>query len=221
MFVKHVDFAYWAIGHCLGLEKLDVMGLAISDIGLKEFGPLSKLIELNLSGNPVCKEVRVCAQMPRLAHLRLLHTTVDDEGLLALRGHPELRELYPGNSTITDKSGVVLATIPHLTELDLSNTAITDSTGVTLAKAPDLDFLSLSGTGISVETIRALKQATKLECLFLEKIVVDAEMLRALNELPSLEKLSIGGKNYMRIPQQARKALHYKLKRGITFSNRN
>lgn len=213
---KCVDFACPSIGRCQNLEKLSFNGGEISDLGLKELAPLSKLTELELSCNPVCKEVRVCAQMPRLAILRLESTNVDDEGLIPLRGHPGLRDLFLDDSKITDESGVILATIPNLTKLSLENTGITDKTGVALGKAQNLEFLSIGGTKVSVETIRAFKQARKLETLMLEKIVIDDQVVKAMYELPNLQKVFMGGPSYLRITRTKCQALHKRLQRGVT-----
>jgi hypothetical protein len=122
-----------------------------------------------------------------------LGDSIEDGGLIHLKGLPQLRTLYFDESNVTDADLVHLAHVPQLQKLSLRDTNITDAGLVQLRGLPQLQTLDLWQTEVSDAGLVHLGRLRQLRTLNLGYTEITDGGLGHLTELSQLETLHIEG----------------------------
>ena len=192
------------------LERLDLSHTRISDEGMLNLKPASKISELKLyysewitdQGLTAIKEwkhlrhldlrgtrisdgtLEIVSRMPQLEALDIAHTEVTDVGLDQLITLVNLKELSLGRGRLTNTGLVVLRMLPQLTYLDLSGARPTP---------PDNPQGRGAGAGIPEETLKALAGLKDLRVLYLGFSAITPDGLHMLGSLDKVERLGLQG----------------------------
>lgn len=126
----------------------------------------SKIRYLSFAGSSSLKSahIKMLAGVP-VSALDLRSTTVDIEGLSALRNLPQLNWLILDNSNFSNESAEALGTLPKLSNLELHNCRkLTDDGLKTIVENnPNLNHLDIGET--SITTLKPLQHLKKLRLL--------------------------------------------------------
>lgn len=167
------------------MQEVTIMRcIAVSDDGVNQLAPLSKMRKLNLRGNYLGSDaLKACAGMPDLVQLIVSENVIDDEGAKYIEGLTKLEHLDLWANILTDagvdslvkiqslkKLSLVanqisdegvskLAALPNLEDLDLGETMITDACIESLAKIKSLKKVSFRATSVSDEAMEQLRKA--------------------------------------------------------------
>jgi hypothetical protein len=161
------DSVLTAIGRLKSLERLDLVGSAITDAGLVNLEGLTHLRSLDLAATDVGDAG--LAHLKRLRSIKFLNlnaTKVGDVGLGHLSDLTSLRTLLLGGTKVTD------AGLPHVHRLYL------------------LELLNLVDTDITDMGLAELKPLISLRHLGIGNTLVSDAGLPQLGSLPKLDSLS-------------------------------
>jgi Leucine-rich repeat (LRR) protein len=122
------------IGSLKNLERLDIGGTKVTDLGMSRIARLSKLTDLNGS-----------------------RTAVGTAGIAALTKLPLTKVSLWRASKVDDSTAAALASFPGLRSMDLSETALTDIGLASLAKLR-LEYLYVRGTKVSEQGVAAFRK---------------------------------------------------------------
>lgn len=120
---------------------------------------------------------------------------INDEGLVALRGHPHISYLNVSGDEFSDALFAVAATLPSLSTLNLSECAITDAGLQRIAGHPRLSSVYLSDTGVTDNALFHLQKLPRLSSLSLSNTEVSDNSLKAIAGMPLLTYVSLEGSN--------------------------
>lgn len=176
------------------LERLNLAGTTITDLGLRNVASFSTLEGLDLSYTAVRGDgLARLAVLRRLTELHISGTPVTNDGLRGLAALPSLRVLDLSGTSIGDDGARHLGALPSLRVLDLSGTGIGDDGIRHLAALASLRELRLGGTRVSGPGLAWLPAMTRLETLRLEDDDITDRSLRWLLRLPKLRYLNLSG----------------------------
>jgi hypothetical protein len=173
--VPTTDAAFKDIGSLGELRRLDLNQVRVTDAGLAELARLPKLRSLQIrGGGGFAKDVT-------------------SDGLKALAGAAELRELFLHEFPLTDEGVKHLATMKGLRTLVLYYTPVSDDGLKHLTALSGLEYLDLTNlhsriTGAGVKHLAALKE---LRALYLDYATIPDEAARALGGLTKLQRLGV------------------------------
>jgi Leucine-rich repeat (LRR) protein len=181
------------------LRRLALSSIPTTDAAFKDIGSLGELRRLQLS------QVRVTdaslAELAKLPKLQSLEIHGDDrftkdvtaDGLKALTGAAELRELFLWDFPMTEEGVKHLATMKGLRALHLYNTPVSDGDLKHLAALSGLEYLVLTNshsriTEAGVKHLAALKE---LRTLQLRYATITDEAAKTLGGLTKLQSLGV------------------------------
>jgi Leucine-rich repeat (LRR) protein len=163
------------------LERLDLSGTRISDLGIELLAPLEGVRELKL----------------RFAEF------VSEGGVAHLKGWKDLETLDLRGTQVRSLVFEHLAGFPQLRSLDLSHTRITDEGFDRLVELQGLEELAIGSNRLDGAALDYLKLLPKLRTLDLAGVqrvdsgiwglALNLENLRRLGELRQIESLALGG----------------------------
>jgi hypothetical protein len=146
-----------------GLTDLELLYMwdasALTDEGLRNLEPLTKLRYLHLSGSQITSAgFRHLKSLTRLEELSLQENNLSDDGLEYLQGLTNLRSLHLGMSRghITDDGLKKLSSLAKLEILDIQYTNVTDQGLEHLKGLPRLREIWFSGSQITESGLRRL-----------------------------------------------------------------
>lgn len=152
----------------MGLTKLVLIGVNVSDTAMQYLSSLDELSYLDLSYAPITGQgLSLIAPRPTLTSLLLEDTDIDDSGLEVVGQFVGLQELSLEGLRITDEGLVHLRNLQELKSLDLEGTRI-------------------DGTGL-----RHLKPLQSLETICLYNVPVTDAGLAHLHDLPRLHHVDV------------------------------
>jgi serine/threonine protein kinase/Leucine-rich repeat (LRR) protein len=138
--------------------RLDGLAAA-NDAALAQFGELSRLESLFLSGTPLTDEgVAQLAACKSLRELSLSQTKISAAAIGALTRLPVLARLYLADTAIGSEGARQAATLPNLTHLSLQGVTLADDDLALLKRCERLEWLDLSATPISDAALIHLSQ---------------------------------------------------------------
>jgi predicted TIM-barrel enzyme len=178
---------------CLDTLNLGLCG-NVTNAGLKELAPLSKLKVLNLSGDAgvTSEGLKELAPLKRLQDLRLWHTRVTNDGLKHLVALAELKKLDLDGLAVTNEGLKDLAPLKRLQLLNLGSTQVTDQGLKELTAFQDLGVLNLWGTKVGDAGLKDL-DLPRLRELTLSKTLVTDKGLKEVARLKGLQTLVLQG----------------------------
>ncbi len=179
------------------LKKLTVKTSAMSMAGWQALSQLSELEQLDLRdcslGNDEFQTI--VRGLPKLRTVRLSgksgDTTVDDDGLVALAGCPDLKALMLDHLWVGEQGIEHLSGNKKLTELYLAGTLVDDAAMATLAKLPTLAKLRLAQTSISAEGLQLITDLKLEELDISECSQVNDGALIPVGKFKGLTKLNL------------------------------
>lgn len=117
------------------LKWLVLLSTKVTDEGMPAVSRLTKLENLNLSGDPISDAgLKHLESLQELRHLVLDNTQVTDAGLISLSRLPNLEYLYLDNLAITDAGLAQLEGLPNLKILVVTKTQVTAAGAAKLNK---------------------------------------------------------------------------------------
>ena len=181
----------------LGLTRLDVSGISLTDQGLKYIGEIQDLQTLSLMTNP-----KITSQgLNHLTSLHQLHTLqlvnsirISDTDCEMLGQFPLLHRLeFNGDPTqLTDKGLEHLGSLVNLTTLSVTNSAIRGSGFVHLQNLP-LSRLEIFHSQIEDDNLKYLVGHKTLRQLRIYGNPISDAGLAYIKQIPSLENLNLNG----------------------------
>ena len=163
--ISHMQLTDTGLAHLAGHERLESLYLRATGVSDRGFVHLAKCPRLRSLVLSACEGVtdpglEDLASLP-LVVLDLGETTVSDEGLAALAGLEQLRELSLAKSEHIDGTGLgALASLASLRRLDLSDASlVADEAVPAIAKLGALRQLLIRGTAITIRGERQLQEA--------------------------------------------------------------
>ncbi len=152
-------------------DRILVEEAAIGDDDLREVTGLANLRELLLD-NPRSRftpaGIRQLIGLPKLEHLRIRGTGIDDEALDHLASLDSLVILNLPRATFGDRSLAQLKRLPRLAQLRFSSPRVTDASMPTLAELPALTRLHLINVPITDSGLAELAKIERLESLYID-----------------------------------------------------
>ncbi len=202
----------------VGLERLNLTGGQITDVGLQHLKDLTNLRGLMLANTQTTDAgLALLARLKGLQHLWLVNCPITDAGLVPLQsltglqdlallmntqitdaglerigGLTALRFLYLVGNQFTDAGLARLKGLTALRELSLPATRVTDAGLALLAGLPGLEGLTLQSTRITDAGLEHLKGLTRLRSLDLSSTRVTDAGLAHLQRLTGLQRLVLG-----------------------------
>ena len=194
------------------LEKLDLAHTRISDEGMRNLKPATKIRELSLyyseqitdQGMTAIKEwkalkrlqlrgtrisngtLEIVSHLPQLESLDIANTQITESGMEYLLALTSLKELALGRGRLGEADLSFLRMLPSLTELDLSGAKPQppDMGGKRVRRIPPTPPMPQ-------KTLDALANLKNLRRLKLGYSGISAEDLNELSKLPSVERLGL------------------------------
>lgn len=145
-----------------------IMGPAAVPASLEPITELPELEHLELDASKVLlttQAVEAIGRMPRLRHLGLSRTRLEEGHLRVLAETSQIESLYLNRVDITDGAVDALRGFSHLKQLSLRGTAASDSWGQVLGQLTSLGELDLSQTSLGPEIMDSLVNLPKLRKL--------------------------------------------------------
>ena len=175
----------------------DLRGCKLDDAILTEISQLTSLQQLDLR-ECILSNAQLTIAVKPLAKLKALRlsgkggaTTVDDEGLAALAGCPELRVLAADELWFSEDGLKKLSGCKNLSELYIAQTLIEDAAMPTVASFKQLKKLRLAKTQVSVTGLQALA-GLKLEDLDLSECSqINDGAMEAVATFTTLKRLNL------------------------------
>ena len=133
--------------------------IPIEDQAIARLAPLTNLRELRIDRTKI--KGRSLAPFTRLEILDLSYAPIDDEGLRALAGMPNLTRLYLRDTLVTDEGLRYLQELRRLTELDLAGARLTDAGLPYLKNLTALTRLNLLGAAVTDQGLENLAGLTR------------------------------------------------------------
>jgi Leucine-rich repeat (LRR) protein len=205
------DAALPHLATCTQLEGLVLSDCAITDAGLKKLAGLKELKYLNLRGTGVTEEsmptiagftnlthlsLRGCSvgqklspltKLPRLTHLILHSSTIDDAALRSLNGLNTLEDLDLTSTSVLGPSIKTCAQFPNLTTLAIGSNIIKDGSLKEVKNLANLTSLDIGVSGYTDAGMANLKGSPKLARLNIS--AAPAVTDKGLAELASIKTL--------------------------------
>ncbi len=167
----------------LPLEKLCLSYTSVSDDGLKQVVPLSRLDALHLEKTSVSDAgMKQLATMQSLRTLDVSQTKMTKSGLKELARLKKLQVLSLEGLGIGDAEVELLSAFKGLEKLSLHNNPVTDAGMKTVGRLKELRRLSLVSTKVTDEGIQLLATCGKLEMVDLYDTKVTREGTAALRK---------------------------------------
>ncbi len=141
---------------CPNMDNLQISGTQITDVGVRDLAPLSKLQCLNLDSTEITDDSlgEIGHFFPGLTTLDVSRTRITAAGVRRLEVLGNLHYLHLSNVPIDDECCASIAKLRHLRVLSLAESRVTDDGVAKLVAAlPDLEGLWLNGTPTSDESV--------------------------------------------------------------------
>lgn len=152
-------------------DRILIETRAIGDDDLQQVTGLENLRELLLD-NPRCRftavGLRQLIGLPKLEHLRIRGSGVDDEALAHLAGLESLVILNVPQATFGNASLAELNRLPRLKQLRFSSPRVTDAGMQPLGELPALAQLHLINVPITDAGLAELAKIERLESLYID-----------------------------------------------------
>jgi internalin A len=205
--IPTTDAAFQELGTLGELQRLDLMQVRVTDASLAELGKLPKLQSLQIRGGDrytkdvTAEGLKALAGAPELRELFLWNFPMNDEGVKHIAAMKGLRALFLYNTPVSDDGLKRLAALSGLEYLDLSSwdSRITAAGVKHLAALKELRFLNLRYAKVSDEGARALGGLTKLRSLGVAATWLTNDSLKHLANLTDLERLDIMGNSALTV----------------------
>jgi Leucine-rich repeat (LRR) protein len=164
----------------LDLNYLD--SKSVTEVGLKEIGGLSNLIELSLPGHVLTDDaLAAISKCKKLKGFEADFSKLTPAAGKHLREMKQLTRLSLGFCKIGDEGAAGLMELTNLTDLDVRDAQITDAGIKDIAKLKNLTSLVLNGNkGITDASINQLLQLKKLTDLDLNELKITPEGVKML-----------------------------------------
>jgi len=147
-------------GQLTKLRVLDLSGSRVRGGGFAALKDLDRLVALNLDDTPIHDSgLKYLAELESLEQLSLCNTKITDEGLEHLENCKRLKQLSLIRTEITDAGLIHLTRIESLEDLELSYSKITPAALLQLGKCPSLRRLRIRGFAPTDEELDRLAQA--------------------------------------------------------------
>lgn len=191
------DAGWDRIGKCTQLRHLDLRECKLNNQQLASaLSNLTKLASLRLNGQSGATTVddtglSALSGCPDLKVLALDHLWVGEQGLANLSQNKRLSELYMAGTIMDDTAMQRLASFPALQKLRLSQTSISTDGLTVLTTLPieDLDISECSQ--LSDDAMRTIGKLSKLKRLNLFKTPITDEGIQNLANLKQLEWFNV------------------------------
>ena len=166
---KITDATLEMLGGLTTLEALDIGYAQLTDVGLDYLTSLSRLTWISMGGNKLTDTgLQFLRQLPQVTYLDIAGTqrtdsglwsiTLAEQGVDAIAGMAELRELHAGGTALSVNGLRRLAGLPKLERLSLQGCKKIghESVGV-LTGMKGLRWLDVKDTGLSAEDVAAVR----------------------------------------------------------------
>lgn len=162
------------------LDAVIVHEQRIGDGDLSNLADLKELRELILDeGQPTARGIELLAHLPKLRHLRLRHTTIEDDAAIQIAKLKSLRILNLPQSSLSDRGLESLASLPNLELLRIDGAGLTLAGLESLEGHPTLRFLHLINASVGDDGLETLAQVPHLESLYLDGATISNEAWQA------------------------------------------
>lgn len=155
--------------------------------------PYLKTLHLDHAPHITVAGLAPLSGLSQLEILYLKETQVGDAGLLPIRQHRNLKEIWIANSDVSAASLPWIASNRRLTHLDLRGARLADESLAPLGGLEHLEVLSLADTTITSRGLTAISRLPQLAHLYLPRTKIDDVGLALLESLPKLQTLDIRG----------------------------
>jgi Leucine-rich repeat (LRR) protein len=171
---KITDATLEMLGNMTTLESLDIGYAQLTDAGLEYLSSLTKLRSVSMGGNKLTDAgLQFLRQLPQVQFLDisgaqrtdsgLWSITLSEQGVDAIAGVSELKELRVGGTALAVNGLRKFAALPRLERLSLQGCKRIGHESVpVLAGMTRLRWLDLKDTGLGEEDMAALRQALPL-----------------------------------------------------------
>lgn len=173
------------------LKSLVLLDRDIGEEGFKHLAMLSKLEQLELSGELADPKMTGLGALTHLVTLKLSHPTLGARIAPQLESLTELRQLDLGGTSMTDEGLQALAKLPSLRVVQLDRTQVTNRGLEHLAHLGSLEELNLHGTDVVDEGVAHLIGLQNLKSLRLDRTLITDASIDTLVELEALTRLNL------------------------------
>jgi hypothetical protein len=187
-----VDAALGCAAGMTNLERLELAGAGLSDVGLRHLRALRRLKTLALTGKGITDDgVIEISALGGLEALYLEATSITDSGLERLKPLSKLKHLALVNASITDRGLAGLRELSGLSSLAIEDTGITDAGLRHILLLENLESLSLDNTEVSGARLGHLMALRKLVGLSLSGEMITDAALAHVGKLSGLTWVSL------------------------------
>jgi hypothetical protein len=188
------DAAMKEFGRLTGLKYLDLTGVKVTDAVLEAVCRVEGLEELTCDEfDATGVSLKVLGRLQHLRDLRLRGGTVTDACLKDIGNLKGLRRLLLESTAITDVGAKEIGQLGGLQTLILSGSKLTDAGLKDIARNGGLQELGLRRTGITDAGLAELKDLWELWELDINGTAVTDAGLKELKGLPKLRALNVVG----------------------------
>jgi len=152
-------------------DRIQVEQALLTDDDLRQItrlGPLRELLLDNADSRFTAAGIDEINGLPKLEHLRIRGTGVDDKALSHLSGLESLKILNVPQGTFGDAALVELKRLPNLVQFRFSSPRVTDAGMQTLAELPAIKQLHLINVPITDAGLADLAKIEQLESLYID-----------------------------------------------------
>lgn len=152
-------------------DRIQVETTVLADDDLRELTGLANLRELLLddaTSRFTARGIKQLIGLPKLEHLRIRGTGIDDEALHHLAGLDSLLILNLPQAAFGDAALGELKRLPKLEQLRFSSPRVTDAGMKTLAELSAIKRLHLINVPLSDEGLAELAKIEQLESLYID-----------------------------------------------------
>lgn len=171
-------------------DQILVEQAVLTDSDLRELPGLANLRELLLDSAESrfsAAGIKQLIGLPKLEHLRIRGTGIDDEALQHLASLEGLRIVNVPQSTFSDATLAELKRLPNLVQFRFSSPRVTDAGMKTLAELPAIKQLHLINVPITDTGLADLAKIEQLESLYIDGgQFSDMAMEKLFRERPAL-----------------------------------
>lgn len=175
---------------CADLVHLSFNGTSITDQSLQAMSGLKALKILSI-GNTKITSLDIVQSLNLLENLNVSHTSIDDDGLVAVVNHPSLASLNLLSTNVSDNGlhnlqGLKLSTLKLPNRLHISDKGISNIQGLPLLALDLSDYIHVTDTGIHF-----LANMSRLTQLSLSNTKLTDNGMESLASLSGLEELNL------------------------------
>jgi Protein kinase domain/Leucine Rich repeat len=175
-----------------GGTDINLIGLDVTDQGLKGFQKRNDVVKLNLCGTAVSSDgMKYLTHLP-LKILLLTQTDLTDQGMPAIGKIKDLNRVDIDRTYITSKGLANLANLPNLTDLSVKEDKLDDAAFAVFTRLPKLEVLDIGkNANITNAGVSKLSTLSNLKVLRMGNMPVSDEGLADFGKLHKLRTLDL------------------------------